>query len=128
MKISKKTIIVLIVVAVAVYLLWKKGKENKEAANLNEGSGLSKYSVADVIEAAGLTGERAHVVRQEVNYLNSTTVWRSAIENKAEEKGRTYEQQVVIEALYAFHYTKEDAAWKISASQFEKYWRAIDAM
>lgn len=127
MKISKKTIVIVIVVVVVVWLLWKRRKANQTAMD-NAGSGLSKYSVDDVIAAAGLTGVRAETVRKEVNYLNSTTVWRSAIEDKAEQKGRTYEQQIVIEALYAFHYTKEDAAWKISKEQFEKYWRAIDAM
>lgn len=127
MKMNKKTIIILIVVAVAVYLLWKRGKES-QAVVTSSGSGLSKYSVDDVIAAAGITGSRAETVRKEVNYLNSTIGWRATIEDKAEETGRTYEQQVVITALYSFHLKKDDASWKITREQFEKYWRAIDAM
>ena len=127
MKISKKTIVIVIVVLVAAWLLWKRIKENKNTI-ANAVSGIDKYSVDDVISAAGITGTKADKLRSEVNYLNSTSTWRSQIEDKALEKGRTYEQQVVITALYSFHYKKEDASWKISKSQFEKYWMAIDAM
>lgn len=121
---KKRTIIILVIVALVVFLIWKKRQSEKALA----GNGLNKHDVNDVIKAAGLTGSNATLVAKEVKYLNSTTDWRNKIESKAAEKGRTYEQQVVIEALYAFHYKMADADWKINKSQFEAYWHAIDAM
>lgn len=127
---KKRTIIILVIVALVVFLIWKKRQSEKALAGMasEAGNGLNKHDVNDVIKAAGLTGSNATLVAKEVKYLNSTTDWRNKIESKAAEKGRTYEQQVVIEALYAFHYKMADADWKISKSQFEAYWHAIDAM
>lgn len=129
--INKQTIIIaLIVVAVSAYLIWKKRQSEKALAGMasEAGNGLNKHDVNDVIKAAGLTGSKATLVAKEVKYLKSNLRWNAAIEETAETKGRTYEQQLVIEALYAFHYKKADADWKISKSQFEAYWHAIDAM
>lgn len=135
MKMNKKTIAIIVVVAVAAFLLWRRSKKSAGGATgvaiapaSASGSGLSKTNVDDVIEAAGLTGSKAETVRKEVKYLKSNLNWSSQIEDKAAEKGRTYEQQLVIEALYAFHYKNDDASWKIDKSQFEQYWHAIDAM
>ena len=127
---KKRTIIILIIVALAVFLFWKKRQSEKAVADVvsEAGTGLNKYDVNDVIKAAGLTGSKATLVAKEVKYLKSNLSWNAAIEEKAETKGRTNEQQLVIEALYAFHYKKADADWKISKSQFEQYWHAIDAM
>lgn len=127
---KKRTIIILIIVALAVFLIWKKRQSEKAVADVvsEAGTGLNKYDVNDVIKAAGLTGSKATLVAKEVKYLKSNLSWNAAIEEKAEAKGRTNEQQLVIEALYAFHYKKADADWKISKSQFEAYWHAIDAM
>lgn len=127
---KKRTIIILVIVALVVFLIWKKRQSEKALAGMasEAGNGLNKHDVNDVIKAAGLTGSKATLVAKEVKYLNSTTDWRNKIESKAAEKGRTYEQQVVIEALYAFHYKMADADWKINKSQFEAYWHAIDAM
>ncbi|MCR5040056.1 MAG: hypothetical protein K6A94_12075 [Bacteroidales bacterium] len=127
---TKKIIIIAIVAAVVGYLLWKRSKQTGSSTTdaPASGSGLDKYDVDDVIKAAGITGTKATLVRKEANYLNSTLNWRSGIEEKAQQKGRTYEQQLVIEALYAYHYKKADADWKISSDQFKKYWQAIDAM
>ena len=127
---KKRTIIILIIVALAVFLFWKKRQSEKAVADVvsEAGTGLNKYDVNDVIKAAGLTGSKATLVAKEVKYLKSNLRWNAAIEEKAETKGRTNEQQLVIEALYAFHYKKADADWKISKSQFEQYWHAIDAM
>lgn len=127
---KKRTIIILVIVALVVFLIWKKRQSEKALAGMasGTGNGLNKHDVNDVIKAAGITGANATLVAKEVKYLNSTTDWRNKIESKAAEKGRTYEQQVVIEALYAFHYKLADADWKINKSQFEAYWHAIDAM
>lgn len=127
---KKRTIIILIIVALAVFLIWKKRQSEKAVADVvsEAGTGLNKYDVNDVIKAAGLTGSKATLVAKEVKYLKSNLSWNAAIEETAERKGRTNEQQLVIEALYAFHYKKADADWKISKSQFEAYWHAIDAM
>lgn len=127
---KKRTIIILVIVALVVFLVWKKRQSEKAIAGVTSeaGNGLNKHDVNDVIKAAGITGDKATLVAKEVKYLKSNLSWNAAIEEKAETKGRTYEQQVVIEALYAFHYKKADADWKISKSQFEAYWHAIDAM
>ena len=130
MKISKKKIIVIVVVlAVVAFLVWKKRKSANEAnADTSTGSNLSKYDVNDVIAAAGITGQRAQNVLSKVGYLNGTTTWKAKIEDKAAQEGRTYEQQVVITALYAFYYKKKSNGWQIGKSQFNKYVEAIDAM
>lgn len=128
MKISKKEIIIIVIIlAVIAYLIWKKRKSSDEAY-ASAGSGLSKYDVNDVVAATGLTGQRAQNVLRTVDYLNGTTTWKDKIAEKASEKGRTYEQQVVIEALYAFYYKKKSHGWQIDKSQFKQYCAAIDAM
>ena len=123
---KKKTIIILIVVAAVVFLLWKKGVFAKKETISAVDTG--RTDIDAIITASGITGTRATQLRKEVNWMNSQPDYVARIQAKAVEKGRTYEQQLVIEAIYAFHYKKETDGWQLSKSQFEKCWKAIDAM
>ena len=125
---KKKTIIILVIVAAVVFLLWKKGVFTKKETLSTTAVDTGKHDIDAIIAAAGITGSKASLVRKEARYIDSDAAWKAQIEENAPTKGRSYEQQLVIEALYAFHYKKADADWKISKSQFQQYWKAIDAM
>lgn len=125
---KKKTIIILVIVAAVVFLLWKKGVFSKKETLSTVAVDTGKHDIDAIIAAAGITGSKATLVRKEANYIDSDPEWKVAVEEKAATKGRTYEQELVIDALYAFHYKKADASWKLTKSQFEKCWKAIDAM
>lgn len=105
MKISKKTIIILVVVAVAVYLLWKRGKGSGSvfASALSETSapvGTSVDNIESIIAASGMTSTDASYVRSLCAQVDGNLTQKANIEMKAIERGLTYAQMCVLDAFW----------------------------
>lgn len=106
MKLSKKTIIILIVVAVAAFLVWKK---RKDASGTSDGSGSdSSGSSADVsleyilthIEFTSAERKKIEAVRKS---MESNNIWRQQTAAKANNSGISFDQQMVCEALWLLY-------------------------
>lgn len=107
MKLNKKTIIILIVVAVALFLLWKKGVFTKKQASTTTTltPGTLDYILANVdFTAAELAKINAYKAAVE-----ASTTRREAIQAKADQKGHTFDQQLVLDAIWVLYHPKE--AW-----------------
>lgn len=105
---KKKLIIVLIIVAVAVYLLWKKGVFSKKVATetlTGITPGTLDYYLANI---AFTTAERNKILALKAA-VDASTTRRESIQAKADAKGHTFDQQVVLEAIWLLYHPKD--AW-----------------
>lgn len=112
MKISKKTIIIiLIVVAVAAWLLWKrKGTSPKEGDASSDAPsgpvpGTLDYYLANI---AFTTAERNKILAVKDAVADSVT-WREQLKAKANANGYTLDQQIVLDAIWLLYHPNE--AW-----------------
>lgn len=130
MKLNKKTIIILIVVAVAGYLLWKNRKNTTVAAATVAGGtvSLDPTNLEDVIAAAQISNSLAAIVRQKYADADAMQSLKDTIQRKANDKGNTYAQQVLFEALYVvYHMKNADGTWVPKSDAEKATWQAIVA-
>lgn len=131
MKISKKTIIIiLIVVAVAAWLLWKRrgtvGLEEVDVSVGGASSGLDPHNLEDCMTAAFGNDQYASVFRQQVMRVasdaNRMQAYKDQIMARAAENGFTYEQQLVLQGSYQECYRKdENGQWVPKDSAHKAY-------
>lgn len=117
---TKKIIIILIVAAVAAYLLWKNGVFGKKTVEDNEididestGSGLSKSNLEDCITAAfgNDSYAKSYAIEARKVYASATTPAKIAdYRTKASGKGYTIEQMAVVDAAWNKKQKYPDAA------------------
>lgn len=124
MKIEKKHIIIAIVLAVAVYLLWKKGVFSKSTSSGSNDDGSNAGSSSGVDLDYILThitfnsAERAKIeeVRKQVEASN---IWKQSIQAKANKNGLSFDQQLCCDALWLLYINNgkwtNDRGWKLSA-------------
>lgn len=107
MKIEKKHIIIALVVAVAAWLLWKKGVFSKAIADAT-GIAASPIDPADslegVIAASGMTTAEARFVRDMEKAVEKSLTWKASIEDKAKDRGLTYYQMLALDAMWQMYY------------------------
>ena len=132
MKLNKKTIIILIVAAVAGYLVWKRYKDSTAAGSADSvssgGASLDPSSLEDVITAAEINNSLAAKVREKYAETQSNSTLRNTIQTKANEKGNTFAQQVLFEALYAVYHVKTvEGTWTLKDESASATWKAIVA-
>lgn len=100
MKINKKHIIaILIVVAVAAWLLWKKGVFSKVGDSTGTDT-VTGGGIDPIIAASGMTTSDARFVRSYAAKIESSLSDKADTEDKAIRRGYTYEQMVVLDALW----------------------------
>lgn len=131
MEISKKTIIIIIIVAVFAYLLWKKrkGTVGLEEVDVSVGgvsSGLDPHNLEDCMTAAFGNDQYASVFRQQVMRVasdaNRMQAYKDQIMARAAENGFTYEQQLVLQGSYQECYRKdENGQWVPKDSAHKAY-------
>lgn len=120
MKISKKLIIVIIVVAVAGYFVWKKMKENGGGLSVGDSSLTSEpdhTSLDYILTHINFTSaerNKIEAVRQAVEASNN---WKQSVQAKANQNGLSFDQQLVCEAIWLLytsdgHWTN-DRGWKL---------------
>ena len=140
---SKKTIIVLVVAAVAVYLLWKKvvfsksgGKNGSTGSTGSTGSGSND----DVPTTANLTAEQiiarlTSVPADHKKYLRSNVAkiyaddgWKRSVQEKASNNGTTFEKQAVMDASWVVYRTGDNANAGWAKEMHEKLCAEVQAM
>lgn len=110
MKIEKRHIIILIVAAVAVYLIWKKKKESETPGDGTVG-GTNAGGVAtgakdslDYIYASGLLNtnekKRCETVRRRAE---DSLSYKAQVEAEAARKGYSYDQMIVMKAIWELY-------------------------
>lgn len=127
MKLNKKTIIILIVVAVVGWLLWKRYKTNAVTGTDSTASTktLDPNNLEDVITAAKINSAQAEKVRQKARDCEASVTMHDSIAQKAADKGNTFEQQVLFEALYPLFHVKQGDTWVIKSDSDYATWHAI---
>ena len=113
---SKKTIIILIVAAVAAFLLWKRGVLSKATGGSGSGSDNSGKDVDDptsldyILEHITFSStERTKIEALRQKALTDKT-YSQKIQAKANDKGRSFDQQLVLEAIWSL-YNPTNNAW-----------------
>lgn len=109
MKLNKKTIIILIVVAVAGYLLWKR-KKDQEVSVIESETDLDvsdPTSLSYIMSHISFTPEERAKIYAVKEALETNTAWREQLQATAYEKGRSLDQQMVLAAIWLL-YTKND--------------------
>ena len=110
---SKKTIIILIVAAVAVYLLWKRGTFSKATgANGSEpdtpvDDPTSLDYILEHINFNANERKRLEALRQKS--LTDKSYYQKILA-KANETGRSFDQQLVLDAIWSI-YNPSNNAW-----------------
>lgn len=130
MKLNKKTIIILIVVAVVGWLLWKRYKTNAVTTgtvSASSGARLDPNNLEDVITAAKINSSLAAKVREKQAACDASNTIHDTVAQKAAAKGNTFEQQVLFEALYSVYHVKEGDTWVFKSDADRDTWKAIVA-
>lgn len=120
MKLNKKTIIILIVVAVAVFLLWKKGVFSKKTTDTDAGPtpGTLDYILANV----AFTPAEINKIKALKTAVEASTTRREAMQAKADQKGHTFDQQIVLDAIWLLYHPED--AWVAGPDGSTEYgWR-----
>lgn len=122
MKTNKKLIIALIVVAVAVWLLWKKGVFSKKAAGdtpTGPAAGTLDYYLANI---AFTTAERNKILAKKAAAEASATT-RERIQAEAAARGYTFDEMLILGVIWNLYHPndawiagpdgREDYGWKL---------------
>lgn len=136
MKPNTKTIIILVVAAVAAYLLWKKGVFSKGTASVDSMtggfSGPDPNNLEDVIAVAfgndayaTLFAERARKVYSE---CETSPSYKAKMQSLASTRGRSYAQQVVINGAYELCYKNGAPRDTDHYNYFKMVEQRVDAM
>lgn len=108
-----KTIVIVAIVALVVWYLWKKGVFGKGSgsssgsSNSSAPAGVDLNSVESIIAASGMTSSDAAAVRKFANSVNSSLVKQQKMERKAAERGYTYAQMLVLDGLWTVYCTMD---------------------
>ena len=119
--INKKTIIIaLIVVAVAVYLLWKRGTFSKVTGSFgSEPDAHDPTSLDYILEHINFTSaERAKIVALS-KACETDAARKQWMKDKAIEKGHSYDQRIVLDAIWMLYHS--DSGWIDDAGSASDY-------
>lgn len=109
MKINKKTIIILIVVAVAVYLLWKKGVFTKSNTASSGSPGYERGTLDYILAKVTFTNAERSKINALKSAVDASATRREAMQEKAVRKGHTLDEQIVLDAIWLLYTT--DGHW-----------------
>lgn len=116
---TKRLLIILVVVAVAAYFVWKNRKDEGEGKGEtpNSPSGTSsvdKNSTESIIASLKMP-QNNETHRQYLRYncdlIEGNLTRKSTVEAKAEKNGVTYAQQAVMDASYLIFFKEEGGKW-----------------
>ncbi len=110
---KKKTIIILIVLAVAVYLLWKRGTFSKVTGSFGSEPDAhvdDPTSLDYILEHINFNDdERKRIESRRQKSLTDKSYYQKIL-GKANEKGRSFDQQLVLDAIWSL-YNPTNNAW-----------------
>lgn len=128
MKINTKTILtilIIVVVALGAFLLWKKLKKDNTVNDKAEFSdngpeaGTFEYIMANV----PFTNSEVRYINKVRNAINASTTRTESVRAKASKKGNTFDEQVVLDAIWLLYHPegswiagpdgKTDYGWRL---------------
>lgn len=120
LKLNKTTIVILIVAAVAVYLLWKRHKESAAADTGDSSTAASDPTSLDyILENITFTSaERAKILALKKKADNDAS-YRQKIQDKADATGRSFDQQLVLDAIWVLYHS--DSGWVDGTGSASEY-------
>lgn len=121
MKISKKTIIIAIVAAVAAYLLWKKGKEGN-VASLGDATltaAPDTTSLNYILTHVSFTADERKKIEALRKAAEASEMTYQGIVAKANANGLSYDQQLVLDAIWLLY--TQDGQWKTGPDGTSSY-------
>ena len=113
MKIDKKTIIILIIVAVAGYLLWKRNKEKGVSATIEDSvltASPDKTSLNYILTHVDFNATERQKIEKLRQAAEASEMTYQTILAKANAKGTSYDQQLVLEAIWLL-YNPTNSQW-----------------
>ena len=126
MKIEKKTIVIIVIVAVAAFLLWKRYKGNRAQASDvgtsadTDTTGTSgNVSLDYILTHINFNTEERKKIEEVRNSIENSTMWHQSVEAQAYQNGISFDQQLVCSALWLL-YNKNgkwinDRGWRLSS-------------
>lgn len=119
---KKVYIIIAIVVAVAVYLFWKRGVFAKGTDPGDDGTGgspttSSPASLDYILTHVTFTGNERERISAVYNRAMTDKSYQQSIQAAANAKGYSFDQMVVLKALWALYHPGDqwttDRGWKL---------------
>lgn len=111
MKINKKTIIILIIVAVAAYLVWKRMKDKGiEVADVSLTASPDKTSLNYILTHVDFNATERQKIEKLRQAAEASEMTYQTILAKANAKGTSYDQQLVLEAIWSL-YNPTNSQW-----------------
>lgn len=107
MKKSTKIIIIVAVVAVAAFLVWKNRKKMEDVSSPETASGTG--SMAYILSKIPFTNKEICKIKAIQNVVNSSATYLESMKKKAAQRGNTVDEQIVLDAIWVL-YTK-DGKW-----------------
>ena len=113
MKLNTKTIIIILVVAVAAYLIWKNKKRTVEVTEtvVSAGGGEDHTSLSYILSHIAFTEKERNAIEAKRQSVESTDLKRQSMQAKAYQQGHTYDQQIVLDAIWSL-YNPTNTAWE----------------
>lgn len=118
MKLNKKTIIILIIVAVAGYLIWKRMKEKGVSVeDVNLTASPDKTSLNYILTHVDFNATERNKIEKYRQAAEASEMTYQSILGKANATGRSYDQQLVLNALWMLYHPGDnwttDRGWKL---------------
>lgn len=103
---KKKTIIIIIVVAVVAWVLWKRTKDTTGVV-VTEGNNLTaspdKTSLDYILTHINFTSAERAKIEALRQACEASNVKKQQMQAKAIEKGHSYDQQIVLDAIWVLY-------------------------
>lgn len=131
-----KTIIIVavVVVAVAAYLLWKRGKGNAAVKGGTAGGDVTVPSTNELTEEQIISrltscpAEHKQFLTKNVAAINSSPVMTADVQRKTAINGTTYPKQCVMDASWIVYRTGSNANSAWAADMHNKICAEVQAM
>lgn len=110
-KIDKKTIIIILVVAVFAYLLWKKSKENatQNSSDVPTTAPSDPTSLNYILTHVNFTSRERQKIEALRNAVDASEMNYQSIMSKANNNKISFDQQLVLDAIWSLY--TQDGHW-----------------
>lgn len=106
MKINAKTFVIVAVVAAVVFLIWKKRKESVDTGTAS-GSGPVPGSLDYILANVPFNNAEIRKIKAYNAAVNASTTLKESMREKALAKGNTFDEQVVLDAIWLLYHPKD---------------------
>ena len=131
----KTIIIIAVVVAVAAYLFWKRGKGNAAVKGGTAGGDDDTVPTTNeltedqiIARLTSCPADNKKYLRSEVAKINANDAWKRSVQEKASNNGTTYPKQCVMDASWVVYRTGANATEGWAKYIHEKICAEVQAM